>query len=311
MISIRAIRGFKLAVILAVFCALTSVGSDAIHAGTGLTIQPIKVSQTLKPGDSVSGKIFLSNASDDDVVVDLNIQDFIPTAGTESFQFVGRAPGVTTVRDWIDFDKTKDRIELKKGETREIPYTITAPANAEPGGHFGVMFFKAIRKADADAQMKIGTQVGVLVFVTIPGKFEQKGTIKEFTAPGFLQTGPVPFSLSFENTGTVHFEPKGVITITNMFGSKVASVPIEGYAVLPTGLKVMHFSWIVKGLLLGKYNASAAIYDVDGNLLSSQATSFIVIPIWYTVGFIVMLLVLYFIFRFLKSKVSFSVKLKK
>lgn len=303
--------GAGLAGILVLLAVVFSLSSHSAKAGTGLTIQPIKISQTMKPGDSISGKIMLTNASEDDVSVDLNIQDFIPTAGTETFQFVGRAPGVTTVRDWINFDDTKEHFMFKKGEAREIAYTIKAPANAEPGSHFGVLFFKAIRAVDANAQLKVGTQVGVLVFITIPGKFEQKGNITKFSSPSFLQTGPVPFELTFENTGTVHFEPKGTIEITNMFGNKIGSVPIEGYAVLPTGIKKMAFQWNVVGLLLGKYKATATIYDVDGNLLSTASTSFTAMPIGYFVGFIVVLLALFFIIRFIRRRLKFSISLKK
>jgi hypothetical protein len=303
--------GAGVAGILVLLAVLFTANTHSTKAATGLTIQPIKISQTMKPGDSISGKIMLTNASEDDVFVDLAIQDFIPTAGAETFQFVGRAPGVSTVRDWITFDGIKDHFTFKKGEAREVAYTIKAPANAEPGSHFGVLFFKAMRTADADAQIKVGTQVGVLVFITIPGKFEQKGTITNFSAPTFIQSGPVPFQLTFSNTGTVHFEPKGTIEITNMFGSKIGSVPIEGYAVLPTGIKKMDFHWNVVGLLLGKYKATATIYDVDGNLLSTASSSFVALPVWYIVGFIVVLLVLFFIIRFIKKRLKFSISLKK
>ncbi len=280
-------------------------------AGTGLSVQPIKISQTMKPGDTISGKVLLTNASPEDVVVDLSIQDFVPSAGSDSFNFVGRAEGVTTVRDWIKFDMPKDSFTFKEGDVREIPYTITAPKNAEPGSHFGVLFFKAVRATDANSSFKVGTQVGVLVFVTIPGKFQQKGTIKDFTVPSFLQTGPVVFNMQFENTGTVHFEPKGTIEITNMFGSKVGSVPIEGYAVLPTGIKKMAFTWHTVGLLLGKYSVVANVYDTEGNVISTASASFMALPIWYAIICIVILVVLYFIIRFLKRRVSFTVSLKK
>ncbi len=302
---------FGLAAGLIAILSVVSMSLSVVHAGTGLTIQPIKISQTMKPGDTISGKILLTNASDEDVSVDLSIQDFIPTAGTDTFQFVGRAPGVSTVRDWITFDGTKDSFLFKKGEARSVAYTIKAPASAEPGSHFGVLFFKATRAEDAESQIKVGTQVGVLVFVTIPGKFEQKGSITSFTAPSFIQTGPVPFELSFENTGTVHFEPKGSIDITNMFGSKIGSVAIEGYAVLPTGIKTMNFNWNVSGFLLGKYNAVATVYDVEGNVLSTNSASFWAVPVWYIVGFIVTLLVIFFVIRFIKTRLNFSVSLKK
>ncbi len=280
------------------------------RAGTGLTIQPVKISQTLTPGEGNSGKILLTNASEDDVSVDIDVQDFIPTAGTETYQFVGRAPGVTTVRDWITIE-TPLHFTFKKGESKDISYTIKAPANAEPGSHFGVLFFKATRVSDLQSSIKVGTQVGVLVFVTIPGNFEQKGTISEFTTQPFVQRGPIPFSFKFENTGTVHFEPKGTIEITNMFGAKVGSVPIEGYAVLPTGVKKMSFQWLTSGFLLGKYKAVASVYDGENNLLSSQSTSFYAFPIWYIIGFIIAVIILFLLISFIKSRIKFSVSLKK
>lgn len=282
-----------------------------IYAGTGLTIQPIKISQTIKPNSSISGKVLLSNASDDAVVVDMSIQDFVPTAGTDTFQFVGRAPGLTTVRDWIVFNNIDDSITLKKGESREISYTIKPPVDAEPGSHFGVLFFKATPVSDSEVQIKVSTQVGVLVFVTIPGKFEQKGVINSFLTKKFFQSGPVSFEMVFENTGTVHYEPKGVIDISNSFGTKIASVPIEGYAVLPTGIKTMHFDWNVSGLLLGKYSAVAVISDPSGNLLSTKTVSFYALPVWYILSFILTLLFMFFLIRFIKKKVRFSISIKK
>jgi hypothetical protein len=46
----------------------------AVNAATGLTIQPIKVSQTLDKGAQVSGFILLSNASANDVRVELKVE---------------------------------------------------------------------------------------------------------------------------------------------------------------------------------------------------------------------------------------------
>ena len=274
------------------------------------TIQPIQdIRDDEARSDTQQGEILLSNASTEVTFVYISIVDFVPTSGSESFQFVGRSPGVTSVRDWITIDSPLE-FTFKPGESKEIPYTIKAPADAEPGSHFGVIFFKATNAADQDAQIKVGTQVGVLAFVTIPGKFEQKGDITSFTAPAFVQSGPVNLEMLFSNTGTVYFEPKGTIEISNMFGSKIASVPIGGYAVLPTGVKKMDFPWDVSGLLLGRYTAVAKIYDTDGNLIASATTSFWAVPIWYIVGFLVLLVILFLVINFLRTRVSISLKKK-
>ena len=301
----------KLSLLSIALIALSlSVSLQTAHAeGIGLTIQPVKISQTLTPGDTATGFIHLTNASDADVKVDVSVQDFIPVAGAESIQFVSRAPGITTVRDWITIGGA-DNFIFKKGESRDIDYKITAPKNAEPGSHFGVAFFKATKLSSSTDQLKVGTQVGMLVLVTIPGNHLQKGIIHDFTAPKFLQKGPVPFVINFENTGTVHFEPKGEITIKNMFGKQVGTVPIEGQIVLPTGVKDLRMQWDVGSFLLGKYTALATIKDGDGNTLTSKEVSFWVFPIWYIIGFLVALIVIFYILRFFKRRVRFSVSLK-
>jgi hypothetical protein len=274
------------------------------HAATGLSIQPIKISETLTPGASTTGTILLTNASDGPVDVVVNTQDFVPVAGADSIQFVGSSAGVTSVKDWITIGSGKT-FSFAVGESKEIPYTITAPPDAEPGGHFGVVLFKATKK-DAGGSLKIGTQVGMLVLVAIPGNHLEKGNILDFTAPNFIQTGPVPFSIKFQNTGTVYFEPKGTIAISNMFGQKIADVPINGQVVLPTSVKVLNQQWDVSGLLLGRYSAVATIVDGDGNTLTTNTITFWAFPIWYGVSFVVTLIVLFFILRFFKQRVRIS-----
>jgi hypothetical protein len=277
-------------------------------AGTGLTIQPVKVSVTLAPGQSADGVILLSNASDDGVQVDTSIQDFIPLAGADTIQFVGRAPGVTTVRDWVKIDMPVSS-PLGKDEKKEVHYHITAPPNAEPGSHFGVVFFKAV-PAGSTGSLRIGTQVGVLIFVTIPGNHLQKGKILDFASPSFVQGGPVNFTMKFENTGTVHFEPKGTITIRNMFGQVAGIVPIEGQVVLPTGIKELNFAWQPQGIIMGGYTAAATVVDGEGNELTSSSISFYAAPVWYLLAFFVTIIVIYLMIRFVRRRVSFSVSLK-
>lgn len=278
-------------------------------AATGLTIRPVKVSHTVKPGEIVSGVIHLSSASDGEPInVEASVEDFIPVAGAEGIQFVGRAPGVTTVRDWIDLGG-KRIFDLKQDEQVEIPYTVTAPENAEPGSHFGVAFFKATRPDSfgEGGGLNIGTRIGMLILITVPGNHLQKGNILDFTGPDFVQKAPIDFQIKFENTGTVHFEPKGTLTLRNMFGSEVGRVPIEGQTVLPTGVKDINVSWVVKGWLLGRYSATAVLYDGEGVAVTTGTIKFWVVPIWYLLGFLAAVFVLFVILRWLKRRVRISI----
>ncbi len=298
-------------IVLYLFSLVLLIGlgfAHITHAATGLSVQPVKILYTLTPGQTVSGKILLSNQSDEAVQVETKVEDFIPTAGSDGIQFVGRAPGVTTVRDWITLGDNKT-FTFEKSAQMEVPYTITVPVNAEPGSHFGVAFFKATKVSELTSALKIGTQVGVLVFITVPGNHLQKGNILDFTAPRFQQYGPIPFIMKFENTGTVHFEPKGEISIKNMFGKEIAQVPIGGEVILPTGIKDLKFNWNVTGFLLGYYRAVANVRDGDGTLLSSKEVGFYVIPVWYILAFLIGLIIIFFIIRFLKKRLKISISL--
>ncbi len=284
------------------------LGVNFAHSGIGLGIQPNKISHTIEPGDSVSGVITLKNASDSDVKVEVEMNDFIPTPGTGDFHFVKRAEGVTSVRDWVTIGSPADFI-FKKGESKEIPYTIKAPKNAEPGSHFGIAFFMASKIGDT-GQLKVGTRVGMVIYVTVPGNFLQKGKLLDFSTSKFIQKGPVNFKIKFENTGTVHFEPKGVIKITNIFGKEVANVPVQGALVLPTGVKDFTVNWPVN-FLLGRYKAEISLKDGEGNVLTAKSVAFYAFPLWYLASFILAVLAIFFGLKFLRKKVKFSVSLNK
>ncbi|MBI2476289.1 MAG: hypothetical protein HYV67_03535 [Candidatus Taylorbacteria bacterium] len=294
--------------VLSVLLLLLLFGASVANAGIGLSVQPVKVLHTIKPGETVSGAISLRNESDEDVNVEVTVEDFIPAAGSINLQFIGRTEGVTTVRDWITIGG-KGSFVFKKGESRAIPYSIKAPSKAEPGAHFGVVFFKATRLEEA-GQLKIGTRVGVLIFVTVPGNSLQKGKILDFSGPSFVTGSPVGFTIKFENTGTVHFEPKGALTIANMFGKKVGEVPISGQVVLPTGVRDLIAQWDVSGFLLGRYTAALAIVDGEGNELTTKTVAFYAFPVWHLLGLMALIFALFHLFKFLRRRLKISVSLK-
>lgn len=297
--------------VILLFFVFLLVGARWVYAlNTGLSIQPVKVSHTIEKGKQVSGKILLTNASDETINVDVTVEDFVPAANTTDIQFVGRAEGLTTVRDWITLNIPEQFI-FKKNESKEITYTIKAPDNAEPGSHFGVAFFKAT-KIDDTGQLKVGTRVGMLIFITVPGNFLQKGEILDFNSPWFVPKGPVNFTVKFKNTGTVHYEPKGIITITNLFGKKVSDIPIEGQIVLPTGVRDLKAQWNTgNNLLLGRYGARVNIMDGEGNIITTRAIAFYAFPIWYVFISVLIAVLAFFVLRLLKNKIKISVSLKK
>lgn len=300
-----ALRRLAYITALSVAAVIYASSASLAFASTGLSIQPVKIDQTLNPGDELKGTILLQNASDGPVDVEVSLQDFVPTAGADGIQFIGRTEGVTSVIDWITID-IKNTFSLTYGQQIEIPYTIAAPANAEPGSHLGVMLFKATPKGGTAGSIKVGTQVGTLVLIAIPGNHLEKGTILDFFVPMFSQRGPIPLNISFQNTGTVHFEPKGSIVIRNMLGEKAGEVPVTGQVALPTSVKMLKFIWDPGVFALGRYSAIATIYDGEGTELTSKEVHFWIVPLWYILGFFGVLFAIYMLLRYIKRHVRLS-----
>ncbi len=294
-----------------VVCSIVTValGVELVSASTGLSIQPVKVSHTLTPGDEVSGIISLKNESGERIAVDVSVEDFTPSAGTTNISFVGRADGNTTVRDWVTLD-VPSNFFFESGESKQIKYTIKAPQDAEPGSHFGVSFFKAYKPED-QSQLKVSTRIGMLMFVTIPGNQLQSGRVLDFKSPLFLQRGPVPFTIKYENTGTVHFEPKGKIEIKNILGKKVGEVEVAGQAVLPTGIRDLEAAWNEGGLVFGRYTANLTIQDGEGNVMNSEQISFYGFPLMYTGGFIFLAFIIFVLVKFLKRRLHINISVGK
>ena len=294
--------------VLFLLASLFVFASGTRAGNVGLSIQPLKATHKLQPGESVSGVIQITNASDGAVNLETKVEDFVPLAGTYNIQIVQRAPGVSTVRDWITLDAPKSFV-LAKGAAKNVSYTIKAPANAEPGGHFGVALFKATEIKEGQ-QLKVGTQVGMLILVTVPGSRLEKGNVLDFSGPLFVKKSPINFTIKFENTGTVHFEPKGAITIANMFGKEIGSVVVGGQAVLPTGVRDLAASVNFDGVLLGRYTAVLKMFDGEGNELATRSIAFYAFPLWYVLTFFATIIVLFFGIRFLKKNVRISISKK-
>lgn len=296
--------------LLGTFTALLIFRGQFVYATTGLSITPIKLSHVMDAGETVFGVIELTNVSDSSVGIDKEAQDFVPIAGQNSLQFVGRTNGLTTVADWITIDLPA-KFTIKPGQKVVVPYSIKAPVDAEPGSHLGVIFFRAIPPEGGN--LAISTKVGSLVLVTIRGPFTLQGKVLSFLGPGFVQTPPVTFTMKFQNTGTVHFEPQGTIKIRNMWGQEVDTVGISGQTVLPSGVRDLSYDWTPKGTLFGRYRADIVITDPynNGAVIAASSLSFWAFPVKKALIFLGVVVLVFLILWYIKRHLNIVITLKK
>lgn len=276
-------------------------------------IGPGKVEMTIKPGQSVTKMISVTNRISDNRTFQLTVEDMSGSANpSEAVVLLGDQSGPYSLRDYFSFPESQ--FSLKLGERAQIPVTITMPPNAEPGGYYGAVLVSTVQNKDATEDVPVATpviaRVGTLFFITVPGEFEKKGSVVDFTTipnKWLFTKGPLNLGVLFENTGSIHLGPYGEVSVKNILGEEVGFVEIPPWFVLPKSMRLRELSWD-RELLLGRYTITANINRGYEDIVDTKVIHVWVLPWQFILGVFGSLLALFIIFRFIFSRFEFKRK---
>ena len=237
----------------------------------------------LQPGQSETVFISVANRISDNRTFRLEVLDVTGSAdGSSALSLVEGERGPYSIIDYISFPE--DTVTLKLGDRARIPVTITLPPDAEPGGYYGSILVSTVQVGQATAtampRNPIIARVGSHVFLTVGGQQEYSGEvigISTIPDTSWYTEGPVNLGISYENNGSVHLNPYGEITITNILGEQVGYVELEPWFVLPKSLRTREVAWD-REFLFGRYTVEANINRGYDNVVDTVTTSFWVIP---------------------------------
>jgi len=264
-----------------------------VSAQFSLGIAPLTFEITANPGDIVENYLKVYNPSPDtSVQIEMVIEDIAPT-GEAGHVIVEPAETETySLARWIETEPKE--FSLAPREEKFVKFTINIPENAEPGGHYGTVIAGAKLVAGPRATgAAILPRVGSLVLLTVPGVMREELIVKEFIAPNYSEFGPIPFTIRFENTGTVHVKPTGYITVTNWLGQKVANIEFPSHNVLPRAVRKFETSLPQKWLFAGRYTATlTGNYGLSNVSLTPTVITFWVFPWKFGLGILIVLILL-------------------
>ncbi|MGH7238626.1 MAG: hypothetical protein ACREHG_01020, partial [Candidatus Saccharimonadales bacterium] len=175
--------------------------------------------------------------------------------------------------------------------------TISAPVNAEPGGHYSTIYVTPLVPADSLSNQRVQqiVRVGAMVFGIVKGNIVERESISGFSSNGYIkQSGPIDFNVRVSNTGNVHLLSHGDVTIYANSGKRQASLKLPDTVILPKTTKNIPMSWSNPDAL-GKYSAVARItYGVHHTTLTSDRLTFWVLPwIKYVLYAVILAAILY------------------
>jgi hypothetical protein len=270
-------------------------------------VGPGRLEVTVRPGESVTKMITVTNRISDKREFELTVEDMSGSAdGEQAVVLLGDVDGPYTLKNNISFPGKK--LTLNLGERAQIPVTITMPPNAEPGGYYGAVLVSTIQAGGSvnenTARSPIVARIGTLFFITVPGDTVVAGEFKDLSTKNnqwWFERGPVQFGVLYENTGSVHLNPYGEIKITNLFGEEVGFVELEPWFILPKALRLREVVWD-RELLAGRYTATAQVNRGYGDIIDTQVTHFWVVP-WKLIAIVfgVLFTIFFFVRLFLRT----------
>jgi hypothetical protein len=277
--------------------------------GEGLTISPPLVEITVEAGQSVNQVIKITNPTKKLMEIYPVVMNFGAKGegGEPTFYPASEEGAKFSLANWIKFSQSK--IALTPEQVVEFNYQIQVPEKAEPGGHYGVVFFSTEPpKAKEDAnQISISSMVGCLILAKVPGAIVEKAALEEFSAKKFYFKPPVDIITRIKNQGNIHFKPKGEITIKDLWGNKKGSLIVNESKgnVLPESIRKFENQWSSnQWTTIGKFSANLKLTYGESETPLEGQISFWIIPWWLIIlaGIILLIVIIIIIILWRRKK---------
>lgn len=294
--------------------------SDGLPGGGAVVgdfvVGPGKVDLTIKPGESQTIEMLVSNRTGERRKFNITMEDAEGSTDTAvPIVLLGDDRGPYSLKDYVSVPAQS--FELDHNKRARIPVTISIPKDAEPGGLYGSVLIDtvAIKGEEGNTngtapQSAIIARIGTLFFITVPGDVAREGSLKDFTTvppKQFYTEGPVSFGILFENTGSMHLAPYGEIRVTNIFGDEVGFIELDPWFVFPKSLRLREVTWD-REILFGRYTATLSVNRSYENIIDTKSYVFWMLPWKPLLGVFTAVFVVLFIFRAFFRRFEFKRK---
>lgn len=309
---------------VSLFACLVSVSAPAAvlaatnpqntQGGTGqaLEIAPPLITLSANPGQTIKTQIKLRDVSKSKLIVTNEINDFTAAGEDGTPKILLNDDGNDnpySLKGWIS---PLPALTLKPKEIKDLAVTIKVPANASPGGYYGIIRFTGTPPDLEGTGVSLSASLGALVMLRVNGDVKESLEIEEFFAStdgkksgSLFESTPIKFVERLKNTGNIHEKPAGQIVIKDMFGKTVAAVNINlpPRNILPASIRKfeqpLDKTVIGNKKLFGRYTAELKVTYGDDKQTVTEKITFWVIP-YKLIGIIIAALIVgFFLFRWL------------
>ena len=174
--------------------------------------------KTVTPGQTVEDAVTVTNNADTAQTIAVYATDSVVSSGG-AFACAQLADTPTDVGKWMTLSRTS--LELAAHSTETVAFTMTVPADAEPGEHNGCIALQEQTTDSTQAGISLSFRTAIRVAILIPGDIrktiEASGLRVDETDSRIIVT-PV-----IQNTGNVSADATTTVSLMSVFGFAVAN----------------------------------------------------------------------------------------
>jgi hypothetical protein len=241
-----------------------------------LTVAPARQELIVNPGEQTAVNVRFYNLGDSPLSGIIKVADFLveEKEGTPKIiEDFSQAPPRFAASNWVTLPY--DRMTIAVGDKVSLQAKIKVPFRAHPGGRYLAIYFEpggAVPQAVGSAKeagVGVASRVAGLVYLKVAGPTREAALVSRFFAKNFWEYGPVEVETEILNRGDLHIRPKGVVSLTNIFGGLVDQQKLKEQNIFPDTLRSFKNSLGGKWLV-GRYRLDfSAAYGEQGRALTA------------------------------------------
>ncbi|HSA84394.1 MAG TPA: hypothetical protein VLF20_05945 [Patescibacteria group bacterium] len=302
---------------LSILYTLYLIPHTAYAEGVNLQIQPATLQiRAITPAD-VKAPFTIENAGANPVTLRIVLSRFRDNGDglgkpvyTNAFTQADTDEFLNNIQI-LDEETAVDTLVLGPQQSKQLTLAIPLLKESKKQDHyFSVVFLSenedqpASPEGNNTAMSTIKTAIALPVLLSINQDNQKTGFLKTFSAPVFLQEGPVPFTVEAQNVGDHFITARGVILIRNMFGQTVGRIEIPKTNILAGSSRISPKVIWDEPFLFGIYHATLSLSFFPEQSLYTYSISFVAFPLVALVGFVVVLLLLLFLILRVRKRMA-------
>jgi len=174
--------------------------------------------KTISPNETVADAVKVINNTNEKKTILVYATDSVPSSGG-AFACAQAVDTAKSVGSWIKISQTS--VEVASNSSQTVPFSITAPTDAEPGEQNGCIVLQEQKEVNFQSGIALNFRTAIRVAVLVPGEIRKELTLLGI---GVSHNGSkVILNPSVKNTGNVSLDAKIDTRIKTVIGTTVSS----------------------------------------------------------------------------------------